>query len=412
MLTPPATQATIPPFPGGSMAEGKDRVILLDALRGLGVLGILLCNAPGFAFPMELSDSVRTWPFGTGPETMSVWLVTQWLFQRKFVALFSMLFGISMFLVGGEKGSEGRGGLLYRRLGWLAVFGIVHGLAIWWGDVLLSYALAGFAVAQARSWPARRLLAGGIGLWVAFSLVTWLALALLALVPPADAGSDAAGEAARAGLAIAAYRGDVLQSMAANAADRLEILPYEVLVFLQTAGLMMIGLGAYKKGVFTGQASGRTYGVLIAVGLCALALVGWPYFAFVLNGMGERDLRLAEGLQMATAPLTTLAYVGLMVLAARSAGVWRKIPAVLAPVGQMAFTNYIAQSLVMTAIFYGGRGPGLYARLDRPALVLIVVALWIAQVLWSRWWLARFSMGPLEWVWRRLYRGPTRLGRS
>ncbi len=389
------------------MAADKDRIILLDALRGLGVLGILLCNAPGFAFPMELSDSVRAWPFGTGPETVSVWLVTQWLFQRKFVALFSMLFGVSMFLVGGEKGPDGRGGVLYRRLGWLAVFGIVHGFAIWWGDVLLSYALAGLAVAQARSWPARKLLAGGVGLWVSFCLVIWLALFLATLALADTSGAEAVQNAA----AIAAYRGDFLTSLAANASDRLEILPYEILVFMQTVGLMMIGLGAYRKGVFTGAASMRTYGVLIAVGLAALALVGWLHFAFLLNGMNERDLRLAEGLQMATAPLTTLAYVGLMALAARSAGFWRKIPAVLAPVGQMAFTNYIAQSLIMTAIFYGGRGPGLYARLDRPALALIVVAVWVVQILWSRWWLDRFTMGPLEWIWRRLYRGPVPLRR-
>ncbi|KSB87899.1 hypothetical protein AS593_00995 [Caulobacter vibrioides] len=393
------------------MAAEKDRIILLDALRGLGVLGILLCNAPGFAFPMTLSDSVRAWPFGTGPETMSVWLVTQWLFQRKFVTLFSMLFGVSMFLVGGEKGPEGKGRVLYRRLGWLLVFGIVHGFAIWWGDVLLSYALAGFAVAQARSWPARKLLSWGIGLWAAFSLLTIGGLSALAFSTPADLAAETARETAQGAAAIAAYRGDFMQSLTINVRDRLENLPYEPIIFLLTTALMMIGLGAYKKGVFTGQVSGRTYGVLIAVGLLALAVVGWPYFAFVTGGMQERDLRLAEGLQMITAPPTTLAYVGLMVLAARSAGFWKKIPAVLAPVGQMAFTNYIAQSLVMTAIFYGGRGPGLFARLDRPALALIVVALWIAQVLWSRWWLERFSLGPLEWVWRRLYRGPTPLRR-
>jgi uncharacterized protein len=297
--------------------------------------------------------------------------------------------------------------VLYRRLGWLAVFGVVHGFAIWWGDVLLSYALAGLAVAQARSWPARKLLAGGIGLWVSFSLVTWLALFLATLAPAEATGP----EATRAAAAIAAFRGGFLQSMAANAGARLEILPYEMLVFMQTVGLMMIGLGAYKKGVFTGAASTRTYAVLIAVGFAVLALVGWEFFVFVTGGMREGRLRLAETLQIATAPLTTLAYVGLMALAARSAGFWKKIPAVLAPVGQMAFTNYIAQSLIMTAIFYGGRGPGLFARLDRPALALIVVAVWIAQVLWSRWWLQRFSMGPLEWVWRRLYRGPTPLRR-
>ncbi|MFT4252992.1 MAG: DUF418 domain-containing protein [Caulobacter sp.] len=392
------------------MAADKDRIILLDALRGLGVLGILLCNAPAFAFPYDLSDSVTGWPFGTGGPTLSVWLVTQWLFQRKFVTLFSMLFGISMFLVGGER-DHARDGLLHRRLLWLLVFGIAHGFAIWWGDVLLSYALAGFAVAQARSWSAKRLLGWGVGLWLLFAALTALGLFLLSGETAVDAAEEAAREAARGAAAIAAYRGDFLQSMAINARERLDALPIEPIIFLLSASLMMIGLGAFKKGVFTGEASRRTYGVLIVVGLLALAATGWAYFAFVLGGLSRPMLHLAEGLQTITAPLTTLAYVGLMALAARSAGVWRKIPAVLAPVGQMAFTNYIAQSLIMTAIFYGGRGLGLYGRLDRPALALIVVAVWIVQVLWSRWWLDRFAMGPLEWVWRRLYRGPVPLRR-
>jgi len=393
------------------MAADKDRILLLDALRGLGVLGILLCNAPAFAFPYDLSDSVTAWPFGTGPQTMWVWLVTQWLFQRKFVTLFSMLFGISMFMVGGHK-NQGRGPILYRRLFWLLAFGIAHGFAIWWGDVLLSYALAGFVVAQARSWPARRLLFWGVGVWLVFAVLTALGLALLSGEPPSETASEAAREAAKGAAAIAAYRGDFLQSMIINARERLESLPYEPIIFLLTTSLMMIGLGAYKTGVFTGEASKRTYGVLIAVGLLALAATGWAYFTFALGGMAQPVLHLAEGLQTITAPMTTLAYVGLMALAARSAGVWRKIPAVLAPVGQMAFTNYLSQSLIMTAIFYGGRGLGLYARLDRPALALIVVAVWIVQILWSRWWLERFTMGPLEWVWRRLYRGPAPLRRA
>jgi uncharacterized protein len=77
----------------------------------------------------------------------------------------------------------------------------------------------------------------------------------------------------------------------------------------------------------------------------------------------------------------------------------------------MAFTNYLMQSLIMTVIFYGGRGPVLYGKLDRPALAAIVVVMWAAQLLWSRWWMARFTMGPLEWVWRLAYRGRTPLRR-
>jgi hypothetical protein len=74
---------------------------------------------------------------------------------------------------------------------------------------------------------------------------------------------------------------------------------------------------------------------------------------------------LARWLQSATAPVVSLGYVGLMVMAMRSRA-WKAIPAVLAPVGQMAFTNYLTQSILMTALLYGGRGPGLYGKLDRP----------------------------------------------
>jgi uncharacterized protein len=77
----------------------------------------------------------------------------------------------------------------------------------------------------------------------------------------------------------------------------------------------------------------------------------------------------------------------------------------LAPVGRMAFTNYIAQSLIMTTIFYAGRGLGLYGQLDWPQWSAIVVGVWTLQLIWSPLWLSRFTMGPLEWVWRRLSYG-------
>ena len=79
----------------------------------------------------------------------------------------------------------------------------------------------------------------------------------------------------------------------------------------------------------------------------------------------------------------------------------------------MAFSNYIAQSLIMTAIFYGGRGLSLHGQVDRPVLALIVLGVWIAQILWSRWWMDRFTMGPLEWLWRGLtYRKSAPLRRA
>lgn len=385
----------------------KDRIVLLDSLRGLGVLGILLCNAPDFAVPPGVAEAVKSWPHGTGPETLGVWFVTQWLFQRKFVTLFSMLFGVSIFLVGGERADKERGATLRKRLSWMVLFGVLHGFAIWYGDVLLSYALAGFAVMFARSWSPKRLLWTGVSIWVVFSLLMTAGAVAMMLAPPsAELGAGESAQIAKAGLAEIQYSGTFLQSLVQNAKDRLAFLPGEPLIFVMTSALMMIGLGAFKAGVLTGEASDRTYRRLLVGGLLASALVGALFVAQAAMGLPRGLGMVAVGIQWALAPPTTLAYVALMVFAARSK-VWSAIPRALAPVGRMAFTNYLAQSLIMTFIFYGGRGLGLHGKVDRPGLAAITIGIWIVQILWSRWWMDRFAMGPLEWVWRRLYRGPS-----
>lgn len=384
----------------------KDRIVLLDALRGLGVLGILLCNAPDFAVIPALSESVSRWPHGTGPETLSVWAVTQWLFQRKFVTLFSMLFGVSLFLVGGDRTDPQRSATLVRRLAWMAVFGLLHGFAIWYGDILLSYALAGFAMLKARAWSTGRLLKTGIAIWAVLSLLFIAGPILSTFEPAASAAARMAKAGAIHAQQTAAFSGDAWTSLVGNAKERLQRLAGEPVIVLMTSALMMIGLGCFKAGVLTGEASDRTYRRLIGWGLLALAVVGGLIAWVLASHLSKLALAAFSGVQIATAPLTTLAYVGLMVFAARSKGFLSKIPQVLAPVGRMAFSNYIAQSLILGAIFYGGRGLGLFGKVDRPGLAAIVVGVWIVQILWSHAWMARHETGPLEWVWRRLYRGP------
>jgi uncharacterized protein len=84
------------------------------------------------------------------------------------------------------------------------------------------------------------------------------------------------------------------------------------------------------------------------------------------------------------------------------AGTVRFLADALAAVGRMAFTNYLMQTIIMTTIFYGGRGFGLFGEVDRVVLWAIVASVWAVQLIWSPLWLTRFRMGPFEWVWRRL----------
>ena len=80
----------------------------------------------------------------------------------------------------------------------------------------------------------------------------------------------------------------------------------------------------------------------------------------------------------------------------------RMLTGVLAPVGRMAFTNYLTQTLIMTTIFYMPWGPRLFGSVEQAGLWVFVGSIWVAQLIWSPLWLSVFSMGPLEWVWRCL----------
>jgi uncharacterized protein len=397
--------------------RSKDRIVLLDSLRGLAILGILLCNIPLAFEPERVAESVPFWPHGQSPASLAVWWVTQVFFQQKFYTLFGMLFGASVLLVGGEGGDRERTAMIVKRLLALLVIGLVHGLVIWQGDVLWTYALVGLVALLVRGWSARRLLTAGIALHVAIN--GWDLWRMISRAARYDAPLPAAHKARIAkdvAAETARFSGDLATSLAQNAHDYWDFvtgsLRWPPIWPLIVLALMLTGMGLFKTGWLKGEASSAVHKALAAVGLSTVVVVGAgltlylavPSKPMIMGGF-------SHWMQGATAPAVSLGYLGLLALAA-NAKTWRVIPALLAPVGQMAFTNYLMQSVIMTVLSYGGRGPTLYGQLDRPALAGIVVAIWAAQILWSHWWLQRFSMGPLEWLWRLAYRGPASLRRT
>lgn len=395
----------------------KDRIVLLDSLRGLAILGILICNIPLAFEPESVAESVPFWPHGMAPASLAVWWVTQVFFQQKFYTLFGMLFGASILLIGGEGGDRDRTVMIAKRLLALLVIGLFHGLVIWQGDVLSFYALVGLVALLARGWSARWLLTVGVVLHlIEYGWTLWRMLSRAARfdqpIPPdltARIAKESAAETAR-------FSGDFASAFSQNAHDYWTFLTqswsWPPLWPMTVLALMLMGMGLFKLGVLKGQLSPTAHKALVAVGLTAMVVVAAPLSLYLAVPSKPMMLGvLARWLQGLTAPAVSLGYLALLALALRHQ-VWRAIPAVLAPVGQMAFTNYLMQSVIMTVLSYGGRGPVLYGKLDRPALAGIVLGIWIAQILWSRWWLDRFTMGPLEWLWRLAYRGPAPLRRA
>ncbi len=351
----------------------NDRVVLLDHLRGLSILGILIVNAIAFAQPAAVYGHPSLIPMSAADWT--TWTLIEIFAHDKFVTSFTLLFGISTFLVGREPH------VLGRRLVWLAVFGILHGALIWHGDILLLYAVAGLTFWNWRHGQWRRLLVWGLALFIAGTLfVNWPNAPDLRYDP----------------LFVVQMRSGFWGSLTGNLQEWTQEILFEVGGYLPvTLGGMMIGLALFKAGFLSGEAPVRSYALGVLVGAASLGLIAAGVYAAgtwsdMVNGLFCLPVALG--------------YASLLALIGRVP--WGRIALYpLACAGRMAFTNYLMQSLIMTAIFYGGRGLSLFGTMAYAALVPIVATVWIAQLILSPLWLRFFRYGPFEWLWRSLSHG-------
>ena len=395
--------------------QPASRLVALDFVRGIAILGILLLNITGFAWPEIVYISPRAPTAPISPADDWTWLALFVVADGKFRGLFSLLFGASMLLFVERAEAAGRDGaaLQRRRLGWLALFGLAHFFLIWWGDILFLYAVCGFVALAMRDWRPRKLMvaaltiyAGGIltmGGLTAFGAAHWLGLPEVGGEPPAAMiaryGAEARGEIVAT---LGSWPEQVSHMIGDAWSDPLVTVAFS---WFETVPLMLIGMALFKSGLFAGTwDSARlrrwaTWGIGAGLAL-TLPLAWWlwreqfalPLTLFVWLGPAAIG-RLAS----------VIGYAALAVLLAR-----RFAPSALGQrliaCGRMAFSNYIATSLVMTFIFHGW-GLGLYASVGRLELMGFVLLGWVLMLGWSKPWLARFRFGPLEWAWRSLTYG-------
>src|SRR5690606_20425662 len=167
--------------------------------------------------------------------------------------------------------------------------------------------------------------------------------------------------------------------------------------------LMMLGLGLFKSGYLSGKAPLWTYLLVLVAGganLALFAVLGWQ------KAMAGEGVDPTNGLAAAAgglAPLITLFYVTLLILLVRFG--LKPLTRMFVPVGRMAFTNYLTQTLVMMTLYYAPWGPMWFGTHSPVEMWQVVIAVWIAQLIWSPLWLSAFQMGPLEWAWRCLTYG-------
>jgi uncharacterized protein len=344
------------------------------------------------------------------------------LIDGKMRGLFSFLFGASMLLVielAQAKG-ESAASVTYRRQLWLLVFGAIHFYLIWFGDILVGYALTGMVAYFFRNHGVKALIGWGVGLVLLQLLIMAASAAHAHSLAAAIAGPDPSAQAIKEWNAFAA---DFAVPSAAKLQETLSLhlgpwlgivdeqvgehltdpLFFSLLFGPETLAYMLFGMAALKSGFLTGAWAERRYERVALIGF-AITIPVYAVLCWRLFAEGFTVPSIFTWYMAATVPfrpVMVLAYAALIIDLTRNGG-W--LVDRIAAAGRAAFTNYLGTSIVMTFVFYGW-GLGLFGSVGRIELWLVVIAMWVLMLAWSKPWLDRFAYGPFEWLWRSLARG-------
>ena len=377
-------------------------------LRGAALLGILAMNIRAMAAPL----SAYMYPYALFDHTgasRGAYLFTSVVFDLKMMGLFSMLFGVGVLLYAAKPTESGRPprGLWFRRMFWLLVIGLVHAYLIWGGDILVPYALCGILLLWwVRRLPAWALAAGAFGLLAVGAVLTfghgiaWEGMSATERAKEAELMMPSPTQAREQ---LSHMFGSYVEVVVHHAPLVLmfQTLYFGVFFFWRCGGMMLLGMALYKWRFLDGSRSGRTYAVValscLAAGL-GLAGYGSTELERVRYALPERTV--VDLWNYAGAVFASVGYAAVIMLVVKR-GMLPRLRRSLAAVGQMAFSNYLLQSIITSIVFLGW-GFGLAGRLDYAAQLIIVVVIWALQLVVSPLWLARFRFGPAEWLWRSL----------
>jgi len=386
----------------------QSRLLNIDIIRGIALLGILLMNIQ--AFSMNFSAYSNPTSFGDlNGINFYVYYFSHLFADQKFMTIFSILFGVGIVLM--AENIEKKGGnpskVHYKRMLILAVFGLLHAYLLWFGDILFPYALAGMITYTARKKPVKFLFMTAF-LSIGFcSVVMFLTSFAIPLMEEADIQNL---------LAVWAPTQEMIdKDILVNQASWLGQMEHRnfmaskmqtnVLFYMfRIVGLMMIGMALFKLDFFGERFSNKrlTISAVIAFAL-GLVLIITGNQANFDSGWGLDSMMSGIQSNYWGSILMAYSYMSLLIVFCRSSALM-KLKGLLANVGKMALTNYLSHTLICGFIFYGW-GLGFYGSFERSDMLLVVIGIWIFQLFFSNFWMSHFRFGPFEWLWRSMTYG-------
>ncbi len=386
-----------------------ERVEELDVLRGVALFGVFLMNMLFFNHVVAGERQLLSLP--TGPFDYTLDEIAAWLVVDKANTLFAFLFGIGFYIQMQRLDARGAdfSRIYLRRLTFLLVLGLIHLFFVWTGDILHLYALAGFVLFALRKVSDRKLLLVGI-LLALFGRTAQEFLVEFAGLEDWHGWPNPYSPEVRAVRQEVMVAGDYWGLVRVFA----EFTWVDYILNALVVGWFLYALGRFMLGAWVGRRGWlqdcsahlagfrRVLRVALPAGLIAegIARIAEIYGESERLPAWEHWELVADTLHLISVPVLATGYLCAIVVGLHTP-LGQKLLAPFAYAGRMALTNYVAQSAVFGFVLTGvGPGLALVGRIGTGKLSVIVIVVYAAQVLLSRWWLARFRFGPLEWLWR------------
>ena len=386
----------------------SERIVSLDVLRGFAILGILIVNIQSFAMPEAAYLNPTAYGDLIGLNQVA-WILSHVFADQKFMTLFAILFGAGIVLMTDRSEAKGRktAGLHYRRTFWLLVIGLIHAYLLWYGDILVLYAMcATVAFLFRRLAPGKLLIIGLLLIAVCPGIYTLAGLSMPHW--PEEDYNDLLStwkpDAELIEEEITTYRSGWTTQLPRRAATSFFFQTFVFLIWgvWRAGGLMLIGMALFKWGVLTAERSRRFYLILLCIGLgVGLPIVGTGVVRNFAAGW-SLDYSMFLGVQFNYwgSLFVSLGYISAVMLMYQSFA-QNKWTVWLSGIGRTALTNYLFQTVVCITLFYG-HGLGWFGHVSRTYQLLIVVGVWALQLALTCLWLRYFRLGPVEWAWRSL----------
>ncbi|WP_020007493.1 DUF418 domain-containing protein [Salinicoccus albus] len=386
---------------GSSPISKSERVFEIDAVRGFALLGILMMNIMSFAGPtLEEQFTMEQSDIYTGQwNELSLYFINTFA-TSNFYTMFSFLFGLGfyIFLSRAEKRQNNVPYLLFlKRMLILLVIGLMHAVLIWYGDILTVYAAAGvLLLVFYRFKPVVNLAAAAAILGV--STIFILLLSMMSLLFSNSSAGSPGGFDPGFNMTEVLTGGSYADIVNLNLSVFSIMISSNITIIPLVLAMFLIGLYVGQKGIFQNldahkKLISRTAIIGLGAGIPIKLVLGYG-LTYMMDDMMWQVLTLLA--YSAGGPLMSLGYVALFIIIAKKVTGLTKL---LQPVGQMALTNYIMQSILMTVVIYGFN---IFNTIEAVWFIPVVVVVFTVQVIYSHIWMKFFRFGPLEWIWRSL----------